>query len=203
MKTSPIKKSDNELQIVYGEVYAPTMPDVDGEFMTAETIRIMAHQFLMKARTNRIDLNHDNEITGCFVVESFIARAGDPVFIEDAWVVGIYIPDVGLWDRVKSGEFNGLSLEALVKVVEREVEITIPESIVGETMEEYGHVHQFTVKYSDDGTFLGGVTDVVNGHKHDIVRGTVTKEADGHSHKFAFVDIIADMGGGLYEEQND
>ena len=41
-----IRKTDDELQIVYGEVYAPNVPDVHGEFMTPVEVRKMAHRFL-------------------------------------------------------------------------------------------------------------------------------------------------------------
>ena len=40
------KKSDAKKQIVFGEVYVPNVRDTDGNFMTAETIEKMAHDFL-------------------------------------------------------------------------------------------------------------------------------------------------------------
>ena len=43
-----ISKLDHELQVVYGEVYAPGFPDSQGDFMTRETIREMAFEFMRK-----------------------------------------------------------------------------------------------------------------------------------------------------------
>ena len=40
-----IRKVDHELQIVYGEVYAPEFPDSQGDYMSRETIREMAFEF--------------------------------------------------------------------------------------------------------------------------------------------------------------
>ena len=44
------KKSDAKQQIVFGEVYVPDRRDTDGNFMTAETIEKMAHDFLANKR---------------------------------------------------------------------------------------------------------------------------------------------------------
>ena len=75
------KKSDSKKQIVYGEVYVPDRRDSDGNFMTAETIEKMAHDFMMNSCNSQISKSHDgNADKGC-VVESFIAREGDPDFI--------------------------------------------------------------------------------------------------------------------------
>ena len=107
MTECAIKKADDELQIVYAEVYAPNIPDSQGEFMQPTTIRKMAHSFLAKGFVNQIDTNHDNVTNGSYVVESFIARKNDPDFIEDSWVVGVHVPDSDLWAKIKKGELNG------------------------------------------------------------------------------------------------
>ena len=44
------KKSDAKKQIVFGEVYVPDRKDTDGNFMTAETIEDMAHDFLVNGK---------------------------------------------------------------------------------------------------------------------------------------------------------
>lgn len=190
-----IKKTDEELQILYAEVYAPNIPDSDGDFMRAVEIRKAAHKFLAKGITANVDSYHDNVLTGSRVVESFIARKGDDTFIEDSWVVGIYVPDPMLWDSIKKGEINGLSFEGAVRLEQREIDLVIPETLDGQTQPsgEVPHAHNFVVKYDDEGNFLGGKTDVVNGHSHAIVRGTVTQTFDNHAHKFAFVDILVDL----------
>jgi hypothetical protein len=67
----PIKKTDGEKQIVYGEVYAPYVLDTYGEFMTPEDIETMAHRFMQLDLTKVIDTQHDNQPNGSFPVESF------------------------------------------------------------------------------------------------------------------------------------
>ncbi len=74
------KKFDEERQLVYAEVYAPMIPDSQGDFMTAEGIEKIAHDFMKNGNVNKIDTNHDLEENGSFVIESFIARGNDPDF---------------------------------------------------------------------------------------------------------------------------
>jgi len=193
---SPIKKFDEELQIVYGEVYAPDIPDSQGDFMTAVEVRKMAHAFLQSGQLDNIDRQHDNEKTGSGVVESFIARKGDPDFQSEAWVVGVYIPDGVLWSKVKSGEINGFSFEGLVKSTKAVIALELPEHIEGRTMVTQGHDHLYLVKIGDNGEFLGGWTsDDNSGHRHQITRATVTEppegEPNGHTHRYSFTDAIA------------
>jgi hypothetical protein len=192
-----VKKDEagRELHLVYGEVYAPNRPDSDGDFMTVEQIMKMAHDFLRKRRTDMIDLQHNNEvIPGASVVESFIAREGDPDFIEGAWVVGVHIPDDDIWEKVKKGEINGFSMEAMAVREDKVVEIEIPPVVTGLTSKNEDHVHRFYVAYDEEGRFLGGMTDEVDGHKHAIVSGTITEEVNGHRHLFSAVDNIEIVG---------
>ena len=188
MKTS-FKKSSDELQIVWAEVYAPDVLDSDNDYMSAETIREAAYNFLKNGLTNMVDVNHDNEVNySCYVVESFIARPNDPDFIEGAWVAGVHIDNTVIWNKVKSGELNGFSLEAKSFGVKKELEVDFPDNISGVTHKEDDHEHEFVVNYDSKGNFLGGETNVVNGHKHIIKRGTVSEVSNGHRHKFSYVE---------------
>ena len=186
-----IKKIDDELQVVFGEVYAPNIPDSDNEFMTAEEIRKMAYTFMAKGILNQIDMNHDNKVTGSIVVESFIADENSPFYLFESWVVGVHIPDPELWAKVKTGELNGFSMEALVKKVSRDIELEVPDVIKGETLSDNtGHEHVYSVRFDEQGNFLGGSTDIVDGHIHNISKATVTDLADGHNHRFSIAEAI-------------
>jgi hypothetical protein len=184
-------KSEQEQHLVYGEVYAPDRPDAQGEYMNREEIQKSAHEFIRSGRMDQIDVMHDNKVVkGCSVVESFIARDDDPVFLPGSWVVGIHIPDADLWDKVKKGEINGFSMEAFVSRSEKEVEIEIPPVVTGKTSKSDDHEHTFFVSYDENGVFRGGKTDFVNGHSHKILHGTHTTKDEGHSHRFSAVDKL-------------
>jgi hypothetical protein len=184
------KKADDELQIVWGEVYVPDIPDSQGDYMTAIEIRKMAYQFMANGNVEQIDVNHDNKLYGCYVVESFIARSDDTTFIPGSWVMGVHVPDLAIWSAIKSGELNGFSLQALTLGEDKEIEIEVPPQITGQTENTDGHTHTFSVAFSDDARFLGGMTGLIDGHTHQIKKGTITEPGgkDGHVHRFAFLD---------------
>lgn len=194
-RTHSLKKADDELRIVWGEVYAPGFPDSQGDFMSSETIRDMAYGFMKNQALSSIDTNHDHEKNGSMIVESFIAREDDTIFIPDSWVIGVHVPEDDVWELVKSGELNGFSIDgkALGKV-EALFEISMPDTLAGETdVGTDGHKHIFYVKFDKEGTFLGGETDRhADGHFHKIKMGTCTEVSNDHSHRFSFVEGILD-----------
>ncbi len=143
-----IRKTDDELQIVYGEVYAPNVPDVHGEFMTPVEVRKMAHLFMTKQILDQCDTNHDNALNGSIVVESFIAREDDSIYIPEAWVIGMHVPDDEMWQQIKSGEINGFSMEAFVHMREKVIEIEVPDVLGGVTVEADGHSHRWEYRPS-------------------------------------------------------
>lgn len=200
-----VKKADEEMRVVWGEIYIPDIPDTQNDFMTAVEIEKMAHLFLMDGLSvGAVDVQHDGEIRkGCFIVESFIARKNDPEFIEGAWVVAMKICDDGLWEDVKTGKLNGFSMQAQVYVTDRTVILEIPDQVEGLTQKASNgedHRHQYLVRFDSNGDFVGGVSNVVNGHKHVIRRRSITemsadptgKEmADGHFHRYTLLDKLA------------
>ncbi|QIG66811.1 DNA methyltransferase/prohead protease protein [Rhizobium phage RHph_TM16] len=187
-----IKKTDEDQRLVYGEVYAPDKLDSQNDFMTAETIRKMAFEFLANSRVMNVDTNHDRVPNGSVVVESFIAREGDPDFIPGSWVIGVYVPSDEIWAMVKSGELNGFSLDGTGVRVATEVTLTMPDIMKGRTTKaDDGHDHEFVVWFDGDGNLIGGITDEgPDGHKHEILRGTVTEDASNHNHRFSYLETV-------------
>lgn len=191
-----IPEKEEYQRLVYSEVYAPNRPDSDNCFMEADVIERMAHEFIASGKVNQVDLFHNNKIVeGCCVVESFIAREGDPTFIVGSWVVGIYVGNDDVWRAILDGTINGFSVEALVYDEQVEVDILNTGEIKGYTTTQDDHSHTFTVTYDDQGNLLGGKTDTVNGHFHKIVSGTVTSYATSkggktHKHNFSYVENL-------------
>tara|TARA_Y100000031_G_C8225013_1_gene387843 strand:- start:861 stop:1439 length:579 start_codon:yes stop_codon:yes gene_type:complete len=182
---SKIQRVDGEKQIVYGVVYSPLEIDTWGETMTAEDIEVMAHRFMELQHNQTIDEMHDEspKLT-CWPVESFIARKGDPDYPEGAWVLGVKINDDDTWAKVKKGEINGFSFQAMVSKIAAVVEIEFDPEVIGQTEENEGHRHLFFAKIDDDGKVYGGRTTTDAGHSHEIKRGTATEETNGHRHRY-------------------
>jgi Putative phage serine protease XkdF len=197
MRKVKVKKTVEEKQLVFAEVYAPGSLDTDIEFMSEEEIEKAAHSFMKRMMLGNIDVMHDNISDGSYVVESFIAMEGQNLFIPGSWVVGVKVSDES-WEKVKKGELNGFSLEALTFITQKEVTIDIPNPLKGTTSKEVSlsesvpeHEHSFTVSYDPESfIFLGGKTDVVEGHFHTIIKSTNTEYQDGHRHRFCMVEDI-------------
>jgi hypothetical protein len=190
-----VLKFDEEEQIVMGVVYAPDMPDSHGDFMTAEEVKKACYAFMTRGDMTCVDIMHDNKRYGCEIVECFIVRDGDPDFpLPGAWVAAVHCPNE-IWARVKDGELNGFSMEAIAYKEAVEREIDFPENVKGLTTKEDDHTHEFEVMFAPDGTFVGGRTSIVKdskgrSHYHAITKGVKTDETNDHAHRFAFLESM-------------
>lgn len=188
-----IKRDGAEFeQFVMCELLIPDIPNVYGDISTKETIREAAFQFA--AQGYGLDVNHDQvNVNGekLVVVESFIARPGDPDFIEGSWVVGMKILDDALWQQVLSGELNGFSYEAEVYMTPVIIQNLRNRQVSGTTEPDPidGHAHTYLVLLDSLNRPISGGTGVTDGHSHRIVSHTVTELAvdqngNEHSHRF-------------------
>lgn len=188
------KDETPDQRLVFCEAYAPMCPDSDGDVMSQEDIQKMAHSFMVAKKLDKIDVQHDNKTySGLSIVESFIARKGDDTFLPGSWVVGIHVNNDAIWEKIKKGEINGVSIEALVSKTPHVLDIDIPPVVNGRTTKAEDHEHEFFVTFDNAGKFMGGRTNIIKGHYHDIRAGTVTMDSDGvgcgnHSHRFSFVE---------------
>jgi len=188
-----VVKSEDE-RLVYAEVYSPLHIDTDGEAMTKEEIRKMAHRFLMNGRTSKIDVQHNQQESGCLVCESSIAKANDPDgFIEGAWVIGVYVLPDELWTAVKKGELNGFSFFGAVKKVTVRAQVLVARKMIGETEESLDsllppHSHSVVLNFSENGRVLPGETDAFMGHKHQVLKATATEMNFEHAHRLVIIE---------------
>lgn len=94
-------------RIVYGEALAPDVVDGQGDVVSAGEIEAAAHRFLeaggVVGGMHRVFAGVGD------VVESFIAREGDPDFTPGAWVLGVRLGS-DAWERVRRGEWTGFSV---------------------------------------------------------------------------------------------
>lgn len=174
-------------QYVLAEILIPDTVNNYGDIYTRDAIKEFCEEFARKGYG--LDINHDNEdVTGtkCFVVESFIARAGDPDFVEGAWVLGVKVTDDELWKDILEGRINGFSYEALVSFTP--VSFTGLEDVqVYGTTEPHpvdGHTHDYLIILDLFNNPAAGATSETNGHHHKILGHTVTEVESGHNHRF-------------------
>lgn len=185
-----VVKADYE-RVVIGEVYIPGQEDAHGNIMTAEEIKKACYNFMKNERTHNIDFMHNEEPTGCYLVENFIARRDDPDgFVEGSWVAATKIESDSLWNRILKGEINCYSLSGntelsrQVEVVDRIVEAT------GDTFKNLDevvpeHTHTYKVHFDDDNKVIPTKTGVTLSHDHLITAYSVTEESFRHVHRYA------------------
>lgn len=188
------KVTDAMEQIVEGEVYAPFVLDSHGELMLPEDIRKLAHRFLIAQKNHYIDVMHNNNAVEASIVESFIARKGDPDYAEGSWVLATKIFDENTWQDILDGKLNGYSLEAMVYKVQSEIVYDYLPIHIGFVEENDGHYHSFYVEVDKDGRVIGGYTSEAaddNGevHTHKINFGTATEHSNKHNHRYFLNEI--------------
>lgn len=119
--TIDIKKSDEELGIVYGIVYAPDSIDTDDEYTTADEIVKAAYSFMKGRNTTNVDKEHTFKNEKAFVAESWIVKANDAIFPNEpvgSWAVAIKLEDEELKKGVKDGDIAGISMAGTATKVE-------------------------------------------------------------------------------------
>jgi hypothetical protein len=183
-----IKKTEPEHQVVKGIVYQANEVDSDGETMTADEVRKAAWDFLANRREKNIDIGHDWQESGCYVVESYVTEAADGVFPQDAWIMSVKCTE-DIWQRVKNGDLNGFSFGGSAKVAPKRVLTEVAKEVVGDTETNLNkdvipeHSHTFIVRLNKEGQIVSGHTGIAEDHYHTISYGTATDKNVGHSHR--------------------
>lgn len=123
-----VRMASEEKHIVHGVIMRANYPifrrgraGMPDYFMLfdPDTIRVMAEKYIRDNFANVVDLDHDGEpVAGVHLVQWYIkdtARGVSPVGfegIEDGSLFGeFHVTNAEVWDRIKSGEFRGFSLE--------------------------------------------------------------------------------------------
>ena len=88
-------------------------------YFTAETVRQAAEAYMKHQNTNNATIQHEDKVTGVHTIESWIVQDSKkdksnlygyelPV---GTWMVSMRVNNDEVWERVKSGELKGLSME--------------------------------------------------------------------------------------------
>ena len=121
----------NERHMVYG---AALIPDKDiyrnngeQEFyisFTKESIEKMSQDFMKNYRQNEVTLDHEEMANDITITESWLVE--DPYkdkanalginVPQGTWMVGMKVNQIDVWERVKSGELKGFSVESIISL---------------------------------------------------------------------------------------
>lgn len=95
-------------------------------FFSAETIEAASMDFMSKGNINNVTLDHRQETDGACAVESWIVLNSDNDKAKElgfdipvgTWMMSYKVEDSELWEEIKSGKFNGFSIEANFDAIE-------------------------------------------------------------------------------------
>ena len=88
-------------------------------YFTAETVRKAAEAYMKHQNTNNATIQHEDKVTGVHTVESWIVADSENDksnlygynLPEGTWFVTMRVLNDEVWERIKSGELKGLSIE--------------------------------------------------------------------------------------------
>lgn len=123
--------STDEKHMVYGAVLRPDFPiyrnDGENEYyleFTSDSIERMARDYMMNYRQGNVTIQHEEYANEVFMVESWIKQDMDKdksvsVGLDKSlpigtWFCGFYVNNNDVWERIKSGELKGFSVEAMI-----------------------------------------------------------------------------------------
>jgi hypothetical protein len=121
-----LQSIDLERRMVYGAALIPDkeiyrVDDKGNEFyirFSKEVIQKTAHRFFMQKRNDSATYEHQIDVKGVDFVESWIKEGDSDKSVHlgidvpiNTWLVGAYISNDALWERIKSGEVKGFSIE--------------------------------------------------------------------------------------------
>jgi len=127
-----ILKQDDEEHLITGVAMAANRVDLQTDYI--EPCEIKKTMIAFMERYQQFGLDHKCETDQVRLVECWQARAS---FVEegseyqvqkDDWVVTVHVLDDGLWQRVKSGEYRGFSIEGYAHRIPVDVD-ELPDSV--------------------------------------------------------------------------
>lgn len=116
---------NNDKQIITGVAIRADYPiyrnEGGEEFYTvfdANVIEKLVHKFMRELRNSLVNINHEDEVNGIYLFESFIMKEKHkeiyPEFKDitpGSWIVSYKVDDKAVWEKIKAGELNGFSIE--------------------------------------------------------------------------------------------
>lgn len=142
---------DEEERIVFGCALRADFPIYRispriGEYYVVferETIKQLFEKFLIEGRVSEVNLEHEVKTGGVHLIESFIKdkdKGINPKGFEDiadgSWFTSYKILNDEVWEKVKSGELKGFSVEGFFELEEEKIQKDEIESLIDELLKE-------------------------------------------------------------------
>ena len=143
----------NEKMLVAGPMLIPNKKILrlkeDGTkywvYFTPETIEKLSRKFMKQKLLSDVTLEHGNKTSGVYMVESWIVEHPTKdksnlygfTLPKGSWFAIYSVADnPKVWERVKAGEFNGFSIEALLDHKKSDLKLSLDKNVDDFTEEE-------------------------------------------------------------------
>lgn len=117
-KSELLKSMNEELKQVTYVAMLPDSTDLHGDFTSAEEVRKAKESFNQSVQ--RANLFHLYMTESFEVIESYLAPADFEIegqqVLKGTWLMTLQVHDDTLWDLIKAGEINGISIGAKANV---------------------------------------------------------------------------------------
>lgn len=117
VKKLVFKEEFKERQIAFAPALVPGVIDKQGDVIDPITIEETAWKFLEEF--GEVDTDHDLKLGKGIVVESWVSKVEEEydrpdgeteTYPKGTWMLGIKVPDEELWEKIKRGKYEGLSI---------------------------------------------------------------------------------------------
>jgi hypothetical protein len=119
-KVQVAKALNEELKQVTYVAMLPDSTDLHGDYTSAEEVRKAKESF--NSSLQRANLFHMAMTDTFEVIESYIAPAdmvlNSQAVTKGTWLMTLQVKDDNLWELIKSGQINGISIGAMAEVEE-------------------------------------------------------------------------------------
>jgi len=114
-------------------------------YFSPQTIEKLSRKFMKQKLTDQITLEHGNKTSGIYMIESWLVEHPTKdksnlygfTLPKGTWFALYSVADnPKVWERVKSGEFNGFSIEALLTHQKSDLKLALEKNIEDLTEEE-------------------------------------------------------------------
>lgn len=124
-----LKVANDEKRIVVGPALIPNKNilryDAQGQpfyiYFSEDTVRRISEEFLKDGKTHSFNLQHQDDTEDLYITESWIvedpetdkSKALGMELPKGTWMLSCKIPNDDVWQRVKSGELRGYSIDGM------------------------------------------------------------------------------------------
>jgi hypothetical protein len=190
---------NQEKRLLMGAALIPDKPiyRTDGEneyyvYFSKDTIRKAMELFFKNGYQNNATIEHDYDVKGTTIVESWIiedatldkSRAYGLDLPIGTWMVSMKIENDSIWQRVKSGEFRGFSIEGYfvdkLNLSKQELEIIEEQEAALMLSQIIAIIKRDGRKKSGTRTELEAFADYPDAVKNNAKRGIELNEKNGN-----------------------